>query len=186
MVVFVIGGSGSGKSEYAEQLAAELMEQETENKELSTSQKDARLVYIATMEPMDQESRQRILRHRAMREGRQFETWEQYTHLEELSFGYKDVLLLECLSNLMANEMFSATGRGDQAAEFIQKGIRHLAEHSRHLVIVGNNMFEDGMEYDRFTRKYLEEMAKIHQYLGRRADRVVEVVCGIPIEWRMR
>ena len=94
MVVFVIGGSGSGKSEYAEQLAAELMEQETENKELSTSQKDARLVYIATMEPMDQESRQRILRHRAMREGRQFETWEQYTHLEELSFGYKDVLLL--------------------------------------------------------------------------------------------
>ncbi len=196
MVVFVIGGSGSGKSQFAERLAVKLREKEKSAKNVSgrerheskdsRGQSAPRLVYIATMEPMDQESRQRIRRHKAMRAGQGFETWEQYTHLEELSPRHDDILLLECLSNLMANETFAAAGRGEHATEAIQKGICHLADHSRHLVIVGNNMFEDGIEYDETTRNYLEEMAKIHQYLGTQADQVIEVVCGIAIEWRQR
>ncbi len=196
MVVFVTGGSGSGKSEYAERLAVELREKEKRVRKASVRKrhelKDSgekfapRLVYIATMKPIDQECQQRIQRHRAMRAKRGFETWEQYTHLEEISPRYDDILLLECLSNLMANEMFSAAGRGGQAAEAIQKGVCHLADHSRHLIIVGNNMFEDGIEYDKVTRRYLDEMAKIHRYLGKQADQVIEVVCGIPIEWRQR
>ena len=172
MLLYIAGGAGSGKSAFAE---SQIVQSGLPNP-----------LYIATMEPMDQESRQRIRRHKAMRAGQGFETWEQYTHLEELSPRHDDILLLECLSNLMANETFAAAGRGEHATEAIQKGICHLADHSRHLVIVGNNMFEDGIEYDETTRNYLEEMAKIHQYLGTQADQVIEVVCGIAIEWRQR
>ena len=71
MVIFVIGGSGSGKSEFAENLAVELQRQDA-----------GKLVYIATMEPLDEESKKRIRRHQDMRAGKGFETRERYTHLE--------------------------------------------------------------------------------------------------------
>lgn len=101
MICFVIGGSGSGKSEYAENLALGLKEQE-------------KLVYVATMQPLDEESWQRIGRHRKMRAGKGFETRECYTHLEQLPVEKNEIILLECLSNLTANEMFSENGRKEK------------------------------------------------------------------------
>ena len=53
MIHVITGGSGSGKSRYAEQQILELG--------------DNRRVYLATMCPYDEESYQRIERHRAMR-----------------------------------------------------------------------------------------------------------------------
>ncbi len=173
MVIFVIGGSGSGKSEFAENLAVELQRQDA-----------GKLVYIATMEPLDEESKKRIRRHQDMRAGKGFETRERYTHLEGLEVRQDEVLLLECLSNLTANEMFSEKCQGRDAGEVIQAGLLHLAEQSRHLIVVGNNVFEDGLNYDGMTREYLRQMARLHQFLGKMADRVVEVVCGVPGEWR--
>lgn len=173
MIFFVIGGSGSGKSEYAENLALGLKEHGQE-----------KLVYVATMKPMDEESWQRIGRHRKMRSGKGFETRECYTHLERLSVEQNEIILLECLSNLTANEMFSENGRKGEAAQAIKAGILHLAENCRHLVIVGNNVFEDGAEYDEVTMEYLRQMAGLHRFLGKTADGLTEVICGIPVEWR--
>ncbi len=188
MIVFVTGGSGSGKSEYAEQLAVELKEKELRRRrEVLKDQPDTaqlKLVYLAAMRPADAESRERIRRHRAMRAGKQFETREQYTRLEEIATDKNEILLLECLSNLMANEMFSKEGRGEQAAEAVQKGICRLAKRCCHLVIVGNNMFEDDLNYDGGALEYLRETARVHRFLGETAAQIVEVVCGIPVEWR--
>lgn len=173
MVVFVVGGSGSGKSEYAEQLAVSLQEPGRD-----------RLVYVATMKVLDEESRSRVGRHRSMRAGKGFETREYPTHLESLEVGDDEIILLECLPNLLANEMFSKEGRGLQAKQAIRAGICRLAEKSRHLIIVGSQVFEDGVEYDRMTETYKKQMADLHRFLGRLADRVVEVVFGIPVEWK--
>lgn len=95
-----------------------------------------------------------------------------------------EIILLECLSNLTANEMFSENGRKEKAAQAIETGILHLAENCRHLVIVGNNVFEDGTEYDEMTMEYLRQMAGLHRFLGKLADSLTEVICGIPVEWR--
>ena len=174
MVIFITGGSGSGKSEYAEQRAVE--------------QKRARpgmeLIYIATMEAKDSESRKRIERHRTMRDGKGFQTRECYTHLEELSLGGQEIVLLECLSNLTANEMFSVKGRKYEAVSVIKKGITHLTEQCSDVIIVGNNVFEDGMQYDEMTEQYLQQMAELHRFLAELADEVVEVICGIPVFWK--
>lgn len=193
MVIFVLGGSGSGKSEYAESLAVRLGQEAAERYRQESLQgrkifqsvlHKPQLVYIATMEPLDKESRARVDRHRKQRAGKQFETRECYTHIEELNVQKNEILLLECLSNLTANEMFSPAGRKTQVSDIIQMGLSHLINHSLHLVVVGNNVFEDGIKYDEKTREYLQEMAKVHQFLAACADRVVEVICGIPVEWR--
>lgn len=174
MVVFITGGSGSGKSEYAEQRAVALREKE----------KASELIYIATMEGQDAESKKRIERHRKMREGKGFFTYECYTHLEELPVNKNQVILLDCLSNLTANEMFSSNGRKEQMVSAIEKGLTHLIKNGKNVVIVGNNVFEDGIEYDEMTKTYLERMAKIHQFLATQADEMIEVICGIPVFWK--
>lgn len=100
MLHIVYGGSASGKSSYAESFAMSL-------------QGDGRLLYIATMYPykwntteIDPETMQRIERHRAMRADKGFDTVECYRHVEHIVAKRQDVLLLECMSNLLANEMY--------------------------------------------------------------------------------
>lgn len=115
MLHIVYGGSASGKSSYAESFALSL-------------QGDGRLLYIATMYPykwntteIDPETMQRIERHRAMRADKGFDTVECYRHVEHIVAKRQDVLLLECMSNLLANEMYlepdAADGRSAMDAE---------------------------------------------------------------------
>ena len=89
MIVLVIGGSGSGKSEFAETICMELPAEEK--------------CYIATMQAFDDESRARIAKHRKARSGKGFETIEQGTHLEAVCLPGGCTALLECMSNLVAN-----------------------------------------------------------------------------------
>ena len=100
LFTLVIGGAASGKSEYAEALAVRL---------------GRPLVYLATMQPMDEECRLRVLRHRKQREGKGFLTVERYTDLAGVSVSPNASILLECLSNLMANELYMPEGGGEEA-----------------------------------------------------------------------
>lgn len=170
MLWLITGGSGSGKSEYAEQQTAKL-----------GTAAGGRMIYIATMEPYDEESYKRIERHRYMRRNRNFITVECYTHLEELEFEPDDTVLLECVSNLMANEMYSEKGRANKAAEVILQGIYKIAQQTENLVVVGNNVFEDGFIYDSSTQEYIRQMAVVQNEIAKKAHQVTEVVCGIPI-----
>ena len=91
--------------------------------------------------------------------------------------------LLECMSNLVANEMFADGKITDKKAvvEKIIAGMEKLKESVAHLVIVSNNVFEDGILYDRTTMDYIEAIGQINGQLARMADEAVEVVVGIPV-----
>lgn len=167
MFYYIIGGSGSGKSEFAESCCVRL-----------NSEKK---LYIATMEPYDEESHRRIARHRRMRDGKGFETLECYTHLEDVSIPPGCTVLLECMSNLVANEMFSENGRKEQTAQKIYEGILHVRKQAEHLVIVTNQVFSDGITYDMSTEEYLKVMAEVNRLAAESADAVCEVVHGIPV-----
>ena len=97
MLTFIFGGSASGKSEYAEQYAASL-----------AHNCNAPLLYLATMCANDTESKQRIERHRRMRADKSFQTMEVSKEIGSIVVESDSVVLLECLSNLLANEMFSS------------------------------------------------------------------------------
>ncbi len=165
MTVFVIGGSGSGKSEFAEGLIVR--------------SGLTRRVYIATMEPYGEDAAARIARHRALRKGKGFETLECYRNMAELDMPQGGAALLEDLTNLFANEWFGA-GR-DGAAERVLSGLAHLEETAGLAVIVGNDIFSDGITYDWDTECYLNALAALHRAAAARAGAVYEVVCGIPI-----
>ena len=167
MIHLVTGGSGSGKSAFAE------------DKILSLGQ--GKRFYIATMHPYDEESYKRVERHRKMRAGKGFETVECYTGLENLEFPQDAIVLLECMSNLAANEMFEESGAGADTVEAVLRGVRKLKSQVRHLVIVTNEIFSEAASYEGDTVRYQEYLGKINQKLGEMADQVVEVVYGIPI-----
>lgn len=167
MIHVITGGSGSGKSRYAEQQILELG--------------DNRRVYLATMCPYDEESYQRIKRHRAMRAEKNFETLECYTDLARLDIPEGCNVLLECMSNLVANEMFQPDAAGIHTVNAVLDGVVHLREEADNLVIVTNEIFSDGISYSNQTRIYQEYLGAINQEIAHMADRVTEVVYGIPI-----
>ena len=169
MFILVTGGSGSGKSEYAENRAVEL------------AGRERKLIYIATMYPFDEESHRRIARHRALREGKHFVTLEQYTGLKNVSVPPGSTVLLECMSNLAANELYQPEGAGEETVAEIQAGLQSLWEKCAHLVVVSNEIFSDGISYDPETQRYQRVLGEINRYMAGEADEAVEVVYGIPL-----
>ena len=167
MLTIVTGGSGSGKSAFAE------------DKVLAFG--EAQRVYIATMHPFDEESHKRIERHRKMRAGKGFETIECYTGLKDVKLPSGCVVLLECMSNLVANEMFEEQGAHEQTVKDIMSGIDELVRQAAHVVIVTNEIFSDAVVFDKEMASYLEYLGKINQAVALRADEVVEVVYWIPL-----
>lgn len=172
MIHLITGGSGSGKSAFAEQHILAL-------------QKDRPLYYLATMQVYDDEGRRKVERHRQARAGRGFQTIEEPVMLERaVSEVAPDAcVLLECMSNLTANVMFAGAVQADcyAAAEMVLQGVRQLAQKAARLVIVTNNVFEDGIRYDDSTMEYLKALGTINCGLAQMAEQVTEVVVGIPV-----
>lgn len=162
MLTLVIGGAASGKSEFAEELVLTLPGQR---------------VYVATMEPYDGECLARIEKHRRQRAGKGFLTLERCRNLGGLEVPAGANVLLECMSNLLANELYSHQGGGSAA---VLEGVERLCGQCAHLTIVTNEVFSGGKDYEGDTLRYLQELGAVNCALAVRADRVVEVVCGCP------
>ena len=188
MMILVFGGSGSGKSAYAEKRIMEL----------SGGKKT--VYYLATMQVYGEEGRKKVRRHHELRRDKGMLTLERPRDVaevipkltaEENKRGEgNDVarggvcVLLEDLGNLVANEMFLEDGimiPKEAVAEKILTQVRVLCGAVSHLVIVSNNVFEDGIAYDEGTHDYVLALGSLHEALAREAAEVVEVVAGIPV-----
>ena len=167
MMILVTGGSGSGKSSFAEDCVV--------------SFGNARRIYIATMYPFDEESKKRVKRHQAMRQGKGFDTLECYTGLARAAVPEGSTVLLECMSNLVANEMFQENGAHENTVEAVTGGVGFLQKQTKNFVIVTNEIFSEATEYQGDTKLYQEYLGMINQKLADMADEVVEVVYGIPV-----
>ena len=169
MLILVSGGAGSGKSAFAESLV--------------TASGLQNRVYLATMRVWDAESVRRVERHRQMRAGKGFATLECLENLAACPLPAGCAALLEDLSNLTANEFFGEGGRAG-AFDRVLAGIEYAAARAALLVVVTNELFSDGMDYDPDTLAYLDVLARLNRAVARRADQVYEVVCGIPTPWK--
>ena len=173
-LILVTGGSGSGKSAWAEKALL--------------ARAKGRAVYLAAMEnDGSAEAAARVARHRAMREkhgleaGLAFLTVERPVDIGGAAVEPGDSVLLEDLGNLLANEIWSPAGVGpERAEEWVFSGIRALLKRTELLVVVSCDVFADGTEYDEGTMAYIRSLANLHRRLAPLACQTVEVVCGIP------
>ncbi len=165
MITLITGGSKCGKSGLAEKLLDRFFTDK---------------IYIATMQPYGEEAHIAISRHRKLRAGKGFSTIEKYTGLHELDIPAGSHILLECMANLCANEMFGSEGICDPT-ERIMFGIKRLAKTADQLVIVTNEVGSDGAAYSPETNRYIEVMGRLNALTAELSDNVIECVYGIPV-----
>ncbi|SDH30137.1 adenosylcobinamide kinase /adenosylcobinamide-phosphate guanylyltransferase [Pseudobutyrivibrio sp. 49] len=171
MITLIYGGSSSGKSSYAEDYVC--------------NSKYKNKYYLATMKSGDKETEERIKRHRSMRQGKDFVTVElPYDIVNAIEPDADSIILLECMSNLVANEMFrdGKINKASYIVDKILKDINELEAKAGSLVIVSNDVFEDGLQYDETTKEYLRALGEVNAKIAQMADKAVEVIVGIGVE----
>ena len=147
-LIMISGANGSGKSRYAERIVAR-----------TTGER----YYIATMRPCSEENLQRIEKHRE-----QFTTLECPYQVGAAAVERDGVVLLEDVSNLLANAMFERGG--DEASVYAD--IEALCSRCRLLVAVTiTGLRADG--YDGETAAYIRALTGLNQRLYDRAAAAV-------------
>ena len=168
--VLIIGYPDSGKSAIAEKMVTEM------------SDPDCRL-YVATMIPYGQEGRDRVEKHRRMRAGKGFITVEAPYDIcdavekcsKENGFELGDMtVLLECVSNLVANELFEKHADKDGMLDRLSRDISRLADMADNLVIVSNH-FQVEDSFDGETRMYAETLDILNERLSKIADNTIRL-----------
>jgi adenosylcobinamide kinase/adenosylcobinamide-phosphate guanylyltransferase len=184
-LILILGGARSGKSAFAERLAA----------------KSGRSVaFIATATAGDQEMRERIARHRAARPA----AWHTIEEPLDLAGAVleasklADVLLLDCitlwLNNLFAQttgqhqseeEQYAASALFDEAA--LQEVEKLLAtalslDPGKTLLIVTNEVGLGIVPAYPLGRLYRDTLGYLNQRLAQAAGRVYLMVAGIGID----
>ena len=139
-----------------------------------------------TMKAYGEEGHMRVARHQKLREGKGFRTIECPERIEQVLSAIRDpqnaTVLLECVSNLVANEMFDSPLGTDHLTFRVTEGIRKIAGRVKNTVIVTVNIFEGGSRYDNETREYIRLLGEVNRKLAEYSDEVTEVVVGIPVK----
>jgi len=166
--ILVLGGSGSGKSLFAQKLARDAALREKRP-----------LYYLATMRPFDAEDCLRIKRHRRVREGWGFDTIEEPLFLSRARCG-GGVVLLDSLTALLTNRMFSPEGEGVS----LEKELSALTETAFLTVLVSDMLFSDSLFYDPQTEEFRRRLGHLHQSLAKSCKTVYRLSCGVPEVWK--
>jgi len=175
MLIFVSGGVRSGKSTIAEQIVEKL------------KKSHSRCVYIATGNITDEEMKERVRLHQAEREKSivEWETMEIRRDLQEKvpSFRKEDIVLLDCATNWMANEIFASYDRWEDTdfqrgiIENMKEAVKGINERASHLVMVSNELFEGGTLHGA-TFVYMKLLGRFHQWVVQEADLAIAAEAG--------
>jgi adenosylcobinamide kinase/adenosylcobinamide-phosphate guanylyltransferase len=166
----VLGPARSGKSRLAEQLA---------------SAYGPRVVYVATLEPLDDEMRDRVRLHRASRPGSWLTVEEPLEVVARLSqHADADAHLLDCLT-LWSSNLLLASGAGstpDTARRTVLAAIEGLIawqeRSSVPLVVVSNEVGAGIVPEYELGRLYRDVLGEVNQLLATAADRLYYTVAG--------
>ena len=198
MIVLVLGRPDSGKSKMAEDIVMRLAEGLDPDAARSGASGHAGAVspaassgmdklYIATMIPFGEEGNRRIEKHRKMRAGKGFLTVEKYTEVDSLIGEIRDLggkcCLLECMSNLVGNEMHDPRNLSlpdEDLEKLITEEVLALGKSCGHLVVVANCFLTEDESYDDETRRYVRIADHVNEILKDCADETCELAEG---EW---
>ncbi len=141
------------------------------------------MYYIATMIPRDAEDEARIQRHRRERAGWGFHTLECGLNILNClnEADCRGSFLLDSVTALLANEMFTAEGMDAAAPGRVVGELIEFVRRAPGTVLVSDYIYSDALLYDEWTEAYRRGLAQIDRALAGACDCVVEMVHGIPI-----
>lgn len=181
-VILVTGGSRSGKSTYAENLAKSFEDE---------------VIYIATSVPFDDEMKDRVRKHRESRPV-SWKTYEAYRNLkqvycnEEISFK---CILLDCITVMISNLIFDLIGEDVENMTFeeinamektilneVKEFMDEVVINSQTVILVTNEVGSGIIPDNKLARIYKDIAGRVNQYIASRANEVYFTVCGIPMK----
>jgi adenosylcobinamide kinase/adenosylcobinamide-phosphate guanylyltransferase len=166
-VVFVTGGTRSGKSAIALSRAGEL---------------PGRKAYVATAQAYDGEMAERIRMHKRER-GPEWETYEEPVHLgmrvREVSANH-EVIIIDCLTIWLSNLLCGADDVEREEGDLLDS-LRAL-DSRVHLFIVSNEVGMGIVPENELARKFRDVAGKLNQQVAQIADEAFFVVAGLPMK----
>jgi len=172
-IIFISGGSRSGKSRYAEQRAESLAGKRS---------------YIATCPIIDAEMDGRIALHQQRREGKGWLTVEEPLDLAQALTDTADsaVVLVDCLTLWINNLLYEAdcqdqTLTEDHIVRSCQQVIEACMAGNRTIIFVTNELGMGIVPADAISRLYRDLVGRCNQTLAAQADEVVLMVSGLPL-----
>lgn len=185
-LILVLGGARSGKSSYAESLAARIAG-------------EAPVTYVATATAEDDEMRERIARHRAARPA----AWQtlEAAHDPAAALAASDVamdtpgiVLLDCLTLLVSNVLMGGAHADFDAERFDARAAEARVGHvidalldvyrrsARSLIVVSNEVGMGIVPAYPLGRVYRDTLGRVNARVAAEADAVLLMVAGLPVE----
>jgi len=169
--ILITGGARSGKSRFAQKLAAEA---------------GGRVLFIATAEAKDEDMRLRIEAHRESRPAgwKTLEAPLGISGIIDQHAGEVEIVVIDCITMLVANIILQSRGEAS-AEELALKEIENLTGQMDELkmtfILVSNEVGLGLVPDNELGRRYRDCLGRANQILAQHADEVYLMVAGIPI-----
>jgi len=166
MLELILGGARSGKSRFAERLAAD---------------SGLAVTYIATSQALDGEMTERIAHHRERRPAH-WTLVEEPLQLARVlceQAAAQRCLLVDCLTLWLTNLLML-----DDAARLAEERnalLECLDGLPGRILLVSNETGLGVVPLGELTRRYVDEAGWLHQAVAERAQRVTFMVAGLPM-----
>lgn len=164
-IILVTGGQRSGKSSYAQQLALTLAKNP---------------VYLATSRVWDEEYRQRILRHQSDR-GPQWTNLEEEKQLSRFDLQGR-VVVIDCVTLWGTNFFFDNQSDVTKSLGEMKEEFERFTAQEATFIFVTNEIGFGGVSENLLQRRFADLQGWMNQYIAQKADHVVLMVAGIPVE----
>jgi len=172
-LILVTGGTRSGKSDYAQNLAESL---------------NGPRLFVATCPKVDPEMEERIRKHQKAREKTEWKTLEEERDLAAI-FDKTDgvnVCLIDCLTLWVNNLLFHEERTGDVLTEekmvlSCTRFFESLKKYSGTIICVTNEIGMGIVPENQTARRYRDLVGCCNRIFASAADQVVLVTCGLPL-----
>jgi adenosylcobinamide kinase/adenosylcobinamide-phosphate guanylyltransferase len=166
-ITLLLGGARSGKSRFAQQLASGW----------------SKVTFIATAQPIDDEMRLRIERHRQDRPA-SWSTVEVPVELDaaiDQHGAISEILVVDCLALYAANIMALEHDHEEKIQARVDRLCQALRSSVASVVLVSNEVGSGVVPAYPSGRFFRDLLGRINQQVAQIADNVLLMVAGIPL-----
>jgi adenosylcobinamide kinase/adenosylcobinamide-phosphate guanylyltransferase len=164
-IIFILGGARSGKSSFAVDIAKRLK---------------GEVAYIATSDPIDDEMKERIKKHKDSRP-KGWKTVEAPYNLLDLISLVDGNIIIDCITVFLSNLIIRGNKEEDILKD-ISRLISNLKRRNGISIIVSNEIGMSIVPDNYLSRLFRDIAGAANRMIAKEADTVYFMIAGIPIK----